>query len=98
MGIHQLGGKAIFLAADDIQLGRGETIADTAKVLSRFVDVIMIRAYDHGDVVALAEHADVPVINGLDDLFHPCQALSDLFTIQEKVGGLAGGMNIPGLT
>ena len=90
VGIHQLGGKAIFLAADDIQLGRGETIADTAKVLSRYVDAIMIRAYDHGDVVALAEHADVPVINGLDDLLHPCQALSDLFTIQEKVGGLAG--------
>ena len=90
VGIYQLGGTAIFLSADDIQLGRGETIADTAKVLSRFVDIIMIRTYDHGDVEALAEHACVPVINGLDDLLHPCQALADLFTIQEKVGGPAG--------
>ncbi|MFC1889827.1 ornithine carbamoyltransferase [Thermodesulfobacteriota bacterium] len=90
VGMYQLGGRAIFLSADDIQLGRGETIADTAKVLSRFVDVIMIRTYDHRDVEELAEHADVPVINGLDDLVHPCQVLSDLFTIQEKIGGPAG--------
>ena len=75
VGMYQLGGRAIFLSSNDLQMGRGEPISDTAKVLSRFVDGIMIRAIKHSDVEELAKHADVPVINGLTDLEHPCQAL-----------------------
>ena len=81
VGMYQLGGRAIFLSSNDLQMGRGEPILDTAKVLSRFVDGIMIRAIKHSDVEELAEHADVPVINGLTDLEHPCQALADMLTI-----------------
>jgi len=86
----QLGGHAINLAASELQLKRGETIADTARVMARYLDGVMIRTYAHSDVVEFARHADVPVINGLTDLLHPCQALSDLFTLYEKFGRLAG--------
>lgn len=90
VGMFQLGGHALFLSANDLQLKRGETIADTARVLSRYVQGIMIRAYDHQDVVDLATHSSVPVINGLSDHLHPCQALADLMTLEEKFGRLAG--------
>ncbi len=83
-GIFQLGGQGVFLNAQDMQLGRGESIPDTAKVLSRFVDGIMIRTYSHKDVEVLAANATVPVINGLTDFVHPCQILTDLFTISER--------------
>lgn len=86
VGMTQLGGHAIYLEPQSMQLKRGETIKDTAKTLSRYVDCIMVRAYRHEDVVELGEHADVPVINGLTDLEHPCQVLSDLFTIEEIKG------------
>ncbi|MCK6503349.1 ornithine carbamoyltransferase [Myxococcota bacterium] len=89
-GIYQLGGQGLYLGPKDIQLHRGETIADTARVLSRYVDGIMARVFAHQDVVDLAAYADVPVINGLSDLLHPCQVLADLQTIEEKLGSLAG--------
>lgn len=89
-GIYQLGGKALFLDTNDIQVGRGETIADTAKVLSRYVDAIMLRTFSHRNVEELAENADVPVINGLSDTTHPCQALADFFTIYERFNNLTG--------
>jgi ornithine carbamoyltransferase len=87
VGIAQLGGTALYLAAGDLQLGRGETVKDTAHVLSRYLDGIMIRTFRQADVDELAEHADVPVINGLTDEFHPCQALADVMTIRERLGG-----------
>jgi ornithine carbamoyltransferase len=90
VGTHQLGGHALFLSARDIQLGRGEPLKDTARVLSRYVDGIMIRTFAHGDVEELACHASVPVINGLTDLHHPCQVLADLFTVRETLGGWEG--------
>jgi ornithine carbamoyltransferase len=90
VGMYELGGKALFLSNSDIQMGRGEPIADTAKVLSRFVDGIMIRAIKHEDVVELSQEATVPVISGLTDLEHPCQALSDMQTILEKKGNFDG--------
>jgi len=86
VGMFQLGGHALFLSSRDIQLGRGEPIRDTARVLSRYVDGIMIRTFDHDDVTELAKHASVPVINGLTDLLHPCQVLADLMTAQERLG------------
>ncbi|HEX7614872.1 MAG TPA: ornithine carbamoyltransferase [Thermoanaerobaculia bacterium] len=89
-GMTQLGGAAQFLSARDIQIGRGEPIADTARVLSRYVDGIMARTFAHDTVVQLARHATIPVINGLTDLLHPCQALTDYFTMHEKFGALAG--------
>jgi ornithine carbamoyltransferase len=89
-GMTQLGGAAQFLSARDIQIGRGEPISDTARVLSRYVDGIMARTFTHDTVVQLARHASIPVINGLTDLLHPCQALTDYFTMSEKFGSLAG--------
>ena len=87
VGMFQLGGHALFLSARDIQLGRGEPIYDTAKVLSRYVDGIMARTFAHKTVTDLAEYATVPVINGLTDLTHPCQSMTDYFTAWEKFGG-----------
>jgi ornithine carbamoyltransferase len=90
VGIAQLGGRGLYLAAGDLQLGRGETIRDTGVVLSRYLDAIMIRTFAQEDVEELAEHADIPVINGLTDYAHPCQALADLMTIRERLGRLSG--------
>ena len=90
VGMHQLGGKGMYMNARDLQIGRGETVHDTAKVLSGYVDGIMIRANSHKMVEELAEHATVPVINGLTDLTHPCQALADLETIAEVKGSFEG--------
>lgn len=90
VGMFQLGGHALFLSNRDIQLGRGETVADTARTLSRMVDGIMIRTYSHEEVLELAAYSSAPVINGLTDLHHPCQVLGDLMTIQEHKGRLAG--------
>ena len=90
VGMYQLGGRAIFLSSNDLQMGRGEPIHDTAKVLSRFVDGIMIRAIKHSDVEELAKYSDIPVINGLTDLEHPCQALADMLTIKEHLGSWEG--------
>ena len=86
-GATQLGGHAIFLGPDDIHLGHGEPIRDTARAVSRYVDVIMARLFDHADVVELGEYATVPVVNGLTDDAHPCQTLADLLTIHERFGG-----------
>ena len=88
VGIRQLGGESLLITATDMQLGRGETIADTAKVLSRFVDAIMIRAKSHDDLLELAEHSTVPVINGLTNKSHPCQIMADILTLEEHVGPL----------
>ena len=90
VGMTQLGGYPLFLSANDIQLGRGETIYDTAKVLERYLDCIMIRTFSHDDVLELAEHADIPVINALTDLLHPCQVLADLLTVYEHKKTLEG--------
>jgi ornithine carbamoyltransferase len=90
VGIAQLGGTALYLAAGDLQLGRGETIRDTATVLSRYLDAIMIRTFAQADVEELAAHASVPVINGLTDSTHPCQALADVMTIRERLGRFDG--------
>jgi ornithine carbamoyltransferase len=90
VGAYQLGGHALFLSSRDIQLGRGEPIADTAKVLSRYLDIIMIRTFAHAEVQELAASASIPVINGLTDLLHPCQILADLLTMQEHIGGWEG--------
>ena len=88
--MYQLGGHALFLSPRDIQLGRGETIQDTAQVLSRMLDGIMIRTFDHEEVLELAKWADIPIINGLTDLLHPTQVIGDLMTIQEHKGRLQG--------
>ena len=88
--MYQLGGYALFLSAADLQIGRGEPVKDTARVLSRYLDGIMIRTFDHSEVEELAAFADIPVINGLTDLLHPCQAMADLLTILEQKGKLAG--------
>jgi ornithine carbamoyltransferase len=90
VGAFQLGGHALFLSSRDIQLGRGEPIRDTARVLSRYLDGIMIRTFDHGDVEELARYATIPVINGLTDLLHPCQVMADLLTVRESLGGWDG--------
>jgi ornithine carbamoyltransferase len=90
VGMYQLGGHALFLSKNDIQMGRGETISDTARVMSRYVDGLMIRTFAHKTVVELARAATIPVINGLTDLSHPCQVLADLLTIYEQKGHLAG--------
>ena len=90
VGMWQLGGYALYLSAGDLQLGRGETIADTARVLSRYVNGIMARVFSHQTILDLIEHSTVPVVNGLSDFTHPCQGLADLFTIYEKKGKFSG--------
>jgi len=90
VGMWQLGGQALFLSSRDLQIGRGEPVKDTARVLSRFLDGIMIRTYSHAEVEELAQYASIPVINGLTDLLHPCQALTDIFTAMEYKGDLKG--------
>ncbi len=90
VGMFQLGGIALFLSSRDTQIGRGETIADTARIMSRYLDGIMIRTYAQEAVEEFARYATIPVINGLTDLLHPCQILSDLFTIMEKKGTYEG--------
>ncbi len=90
VGMRQLGGETIILSGSEMQLGRGETVADTARVLSRYVDAIMIRTTDHARVLELAENATVPVINGLTDDTHPCQIMADILTIEEKLGTCEG--------
>ncbi len=90
VGTWQLGGHALFLSPRDVQLGRGEPVADTARVLSRYVDGIMIRTFAHSEVEELAKHATVPVINGLTDLLHPCQILADILTIRQHLGSIDG--------
>jgi ornithine carbamoyltransferase len=90
VGTFQLGGYALFLSPRDVQLGRGEPVRDTARVLSRFVDGIMIRTFAHAEVEELARYATVPVINGLTDLLHPCQILADLLTVRQHLGGYEG--------
>ncbi len=90
VGMFELGGHSLFLTPDQMQLGRGETIADSARVLSRYLDGILIRTFNFKEIEELAKHASIPVINGLTDLNHPIQILSDLFTIHEKLGHLDG--------
>jgi ornithine carbamoyltransferase len=87
VGINRLGGNSVFLTSSDMQLGRGETVADTARVLSRYLSAMVIRTYAHRNVEEFASHAGIPVINALTDLHHPCQALADMLTIQEHKGG-----------
>ncbi|HEY3358338.1 MAG TPA: ornithine carbamoyltransferase [Polyangia bacterium] len=94
VGIWQLGGYALYLSGTDIQIGRGETIADTARVLSRYCDGIMARVFGHQDVVDLGRYATVPVINGLSDLTHPCQAAADYMTLREKRGRNVAGLKL----
>jgi len=90
VGMWQLGGYALYLSASDLQLGRGETIADTAQTLSRYVNGIMARVFSHQTILDLIQHSKIPVINGLSDFSHPCQGLADLFTVYEKKGRLEG--------
>lgn len=90
VGMYELGGNALFLSSDNTQMGRGEPIEDTARVLSRYLDGIMIRTYDQIEVETLAKYSDVPVINGLTDFSHPCQVAADLMTIRERLGSLEG--------
>lgn len=90
VAMKELGGDTIVASGAEMQLGRGETLADTAQVLSRYVDVVMIRMLDHGGLVGFAEHAAVPVINGLTRRCHPCQIIADLMTVEERLGGLDG--------
>lgn len=90
VGIKELGGDCITMSSNDMQLGRGESVADTARVLSRFVDMIMLRGNSHDKLIELAEYADVPVINGLTDFSHPCQIMADILTFEEHVGDIKG--------
>lgn len=94
VGMYQLGGSALFLSGQDLQIGRGEPIKDTARVLSRYLDGVMIRTFDHADIEEFAKYADIPVINGLTDLAHPCQVLTDLLTIQEHKGKKLKGLKM----
>ncbi|MFA6851412.1 MAG: ornithine carbamoyltransferase, partial [Selenomonadaceae bacterium] len=93
-GMYQLGGQALFLSDRDLQIGRGEPIKDTARVLSRYLDGIMIRTFAHRDVEEFAAYADIPIINALTDLLHPCQVLTDLLTIQEHKGKNLKGLKL----
>ena len=88
IAMRELGGHALTLQKDDLQLGRGETVADTARVLSRYIDAMGLRCHQHSTLLELAQYADVPVINALSDQFHPCQVMADLLTIQEKLGSI----------
>jgi ornithine carbamoyltransferase len=90
VGMYQLGGHALHLSPEEIQIGKRETPSDTGRVLARYIDAIMVRTFDHGDLEELAGAADVPVINGLSDTHHPCQALADLMTVREEIGTLQG--------
>ncbi len=90
VGMRELGGHAVVLQKNDLQLGRGETVADTARVLSRYVHAMMLRAYHHNTLIELAQYATVPVINGLTDLLHPCQVMADILTIEETLGNIEG--------
>lgn len=90
VGMVELGGHPVHLTSNDLQIGRGETIADTARVLSRYVDGIMMRAKSHGSLVELADYADIPIINGLTDVCHPCQIMADILTIEERLGNITG--------
>ncbi|MGP0565260.1 MULTISPECIES: ornithine carbamoyltransferase [unclassified Nitrospina] len=90
VGMFQMGGQALFFSPGDMQLSRGETIEDTARVLSRYLDAVMIRTFAYDDIVELAKHATIPIINGLTDFNHPCQALSDMMTIRAHFGKLEG--------
>src|SRR5687767_329575 len=90
VGMYQLGGHALHLSPEEIQIGKRETPSDTGRVLARYIDAIMVRTFDHGDLEELAGAADVPVINGLSDTHHPCQALADLMTVREEFGTLEG--------
>jgi ornithine carbamoyltransferase len=90
VGVYQLGGKSIYMNPKEIQIGRGETIHDSAKVLSRYLNGIIIRTYSHNTLTEFASYASIPVVNGLSDLHHPCQALADLMTVYEKKGKLKG--------
>lgn len=90
VGMRELGGNPLVLQKEDLQLGRGETVADTARVLSRYVHALMLRAYHHNTLIELAEYASVPVVNGLTDLLHPCQVMADIMTIEEKMSDVAG--------
>lgn len=90
VGMRELGGNPVVLQKDDLQLGRGETVADTARVLSRYCHAMMLRAYHHNTLIELAEYATVPVVNGLTDLLHPCQVMADIMTIEETLGEIAG--------
>jgi ornithine carbamoyltransferase len=94
VAIHQLGGFGVFLSDRDSQLGRGEPVADTARVLSGYVDAIMVRTFAHAEVAELAHHATVPVINGLSDLLHPCQLLADLLTLRDEFGVDLGALRV----
>jgi len=94
VGMYQLGGSALFLSGHDLQIGRGEPIKDTARVLSRYLDGVMIRTFAHADVEEFAKYADIPVINALTDLLHPCQVLTDLLTIQEHKGKQLKGLKL----
>jgi ornithine carbamoyltransferase len=94
VGTYQLGGHALFLSARDLQLGRGEPIRDTARVLSRYVDGIMIRTFDQNDLVELAHYGTIPIINGLTDLLHPCQVMADVMTVQEEFGRDLSGRKV----
>lgn len=94
VGMYQLGGNALFLSGHDLQIGRGEPIKDTARVMSRYLDGVMIRTFAHEDVEEFAEYADIPVINGLTDKLHPCQVLTDLLTIQEHKGENLKGLKL----
>ena len=88
--MYQLGGYALFLSASDLQIGRGEPVEDTARVLSRYIDGIMIRTFEQSEVESLAKYGSIPVINGLTDFCHPCQVLADLLTVREHKGRLEG--------
>jgi ornithine carbamoyltransferase len=96
VGIHELGGNPLFLNRNDIQLGRGETIADTARVLSRFVHGLVVRTFDHGEIQELADMGSIPVINALTDLLHPCQIFADAFTLAERWAGPGAGADLVG--